>query len=139
MNSNGISFQKVRVTELNFKVNPAFVPPKDGIPVDVDFNTKSSLSADKKTLTTQLSARLFQKNKKAPFTMTVTVEGVFKGASAADLDGFSKIHAPAHLFPFLREIIGSTTMRANMPPLLLPPVNLTELSTAKRKKAPKAK
>lgn len=133
MESNtGINFVKVTLTELNFKLNKNFKPPKDGIPVDISFKAKKSFSSDKKTLYVILSATLFQKTKNKPFVMKVSVEGSFTGKSYKELEKFSKIHAPAHLFPFIREIIGNTTMKANIPPLLLPPFNLLAMSTTKK-------
>jgi preprotein translocase subunit SecB len=128
----GISFTRIALTELNFKLNKNFKPPKDGIPVEISFKTKNFFSSDKKTLTVILSLILFQKAKNKPFIMKVSVEGTFKGKSYEELKKFSKIHAPAHLFPFIREIIGGITLKANMPPLLLPPFNLAAMLAKER-------
>jgi preprotein translocase subunit SecB len=130
--NTSINFVKVTLTDLNFKLNKNFKPPKDGIPVDIGFKTKKTFSPDKKTLYVVLSATLFQKTKNKPFVMKVSVEGTFTGESYKELQKFSKIHAPAHLFPFVREIIGNTTMKANLPPLLLPPFNLLAMATIKK-------
>ncbi len=127
-----INFINVTLTELSFKLNKKFKPLKDGIPVEIDFKTKNSFSSDKITLTTVLSVLLFRKTRNKPFVMRVSVEGIFEGKSYKELIKFSKIHAPAHLFPFIREIIGNTTMKANMPPLLLPPFNLAAILTARK-------
>ncbi len=125
--NTGINFVKVTLTELNFKLNKNFKPPKDGMPVDISFNQKNSFSSDKKTLNVILCAILFQKTKNSPFVMQVSVEGTFSGNDYKELKKFSKVHALAHLLPFIREIIGNTTMKANIPPLLLPPFNLTAM------------
>jgi preprotein translocase subunit SecB len=130
--NTSINFVKVTLTDLNFKLNKNFKPPKDGIPVDIGFKTKKTFSPDKKTLYVVLSATLFQKTKNKPFVMKVSVEGTFTGESYKELQKFSKIHAPAHLFPFVMEIIGNTTMKANLPPLLLPPFNLLAMATIKK-------
>lgn len=121
----GINFVSVIVTELNFKLNKNFKLPKDGIPIEISFKTKNSFSQDKKTLNASLSVILFQKAKNQPFEMKVSVEGIFLSNDDNALRKFSKVHAPAHLFPFIREIIGNTTMKAGVPPLLLPPINLS--------------
>jgi preprotein translocase subunit SecB len=121
----GINFVGISLTELNFKLNRKFKLPKDGIPIDIIFKTKNSFSQDKKALNVTLTATLFEKTKNKPFMMKVSVEGIFKARDYKELQKFSKVHAPAHLFPFIREIIGTTTMRANIPPLLLPPFNLS--------------
>jgi len=123
----GINFIKVSLTELNFKLNKKFKLPEDGIPVEIGIDMKKSFSTDKKTLTVILSALLFHKTKNPPFQMKISVEGIFVTNDSKELEQFSKIHAPAHLFPFIREAIGNTTLRANIPPLLLPPFNLSAI------------
>jgi len=130
----GISFVKVTLTELNFKLNKNFQLPKKGVPVEIDVKTKNSFSPDKKTLVSTLSIKLFSTTKNRPFSMKVTVEGTFTGASAEELKRFSKANAPAHLFPFVREIIGNTTMKTNIPPLLLPPLNISAMVALGKKK-----
>lgn len=122
----GINFIQVSLAELDFKLKK-FKLPKEGIPVDLRLDIKKSFSRDKKTLTVVLSSVLFQRTKNAPFKMKVSVEGIFAGDDHKELKKFSEVHAPAHLMPFLREIIGNTTMKANIPPLLLPPLNVFEL------------
>jgi len=123
----GINFIRVSVTELHFKLNRKFKLPKEGIPVDMEFDIKKMFSRDKKSLTTILSAKLFQKIKKNPFKMNVTIEGIFISNDIKELQNFSNVHAPAHLMPFLREVVGNTTMKANIPPLLLPPLNVSDM------------
>ncbi|NOZ67958.1 MAG: hypothetical protein GXP46_01610 [Deferribacteres bacterium] len=123
----GINFVNVTLTELVFKLNKKFKLPKDGLPVEIDVQTKNSFSPDKKTLNAMLSVALFTKTRNRPFSMKVTVEGTFTGEDPAGLKRFSKVNAPAHLFPFVREVIGNTTMKANIPPLLLPPFNITAM------------
>jgi preprotein translocase subunit SecB len=127
----GISFVQVSLTGLNFILNKKYELPKDGIPVDIGIDVKTSFSKDKKTLIVVLSAKLFYNTKEYPFKMKIAVEGVFSGEDHKKLKEFSSIHAPAHLMPFLREAIGNTTMKANIPPLLLPPINLVELLKSK--------
>jgi len=127
----GINFVGISLTELNFKLNTNFKPPKDGISVDIIFKTKNSFSQDKKTLKVTLTATLFERTKNKPFMMKVSVEGIFKAKDYKELQKFSKVHAPAHLFPFIREVVGNTTMKANIPPLLLPPLNLSALTAKK--------
>lgn len=130
----GISFVKVTLTELSFKLNKKFRLPKKGIPVEIDVKTKNSFSPDKKTLVSTLSIKLFSTTKNRPFSMKVTVEGTFTGEDPEKLKRFSKVNAPAHLFPFVREIIGNTTMKANIPPLLLPPLNISVMDGGKKQK-----
>lgn len=130
-----IDFSEIKLAELTFKLNKNFEPPpKGGIDIHIIFGAKNSYSKDKKTLTTLLSAELFRGIENAPFYLKVRVKGTFKGEHK-NLQRFSKAHASAHLWPFMREIIGNITMRANFPPLLLPPINIAELLSTKKKKS----
>lgn len=131
--NTGVRFVHVSLIELNFKLNKDFKPPKDGITIDIEFNKKAAFSKDKKKLLLTLSVALFAKGKNRPLTMNVSVEGGFEADDSEELKQFSEIHAPAHLFPFVREVIGNTTMRANIPPLLLPPFNLHAVELKHRK------
>lgn len=132
-NKADIQFERVALVELDFKLNKKFVPPKDGIPVDISFRARKSFSTDKKHLSVELSVILFKQNKKSPIRMKAVVEGIFSGGDYERLKKFSKINAPALLFPFVREIISNATMRANLSPLLLPPINLAAKLTANKK------
>lgn len=67
-------------------------------------------------------------------SVKVIVEVTFTGEGPEKLKRFSKFNAPAHLFPFVREIIGNTTMKANIPPLLLPPLNISVMDGGKKQK-----
>lgn len=129
-----ISFDSVALTELEFKLNKNFKRPKDGIPVKADISIKKTFSPNKKTLYLILTLSLFEKAKNKPFEMKVSVQGIFSGKNYKDLEQFSKVNASAHLFPFVREIIGNTTLKANIPPLLLPPFNLSSVLSKGKKR-----
>ncbi len=123
----GINFDRIALAELDFKLNKDIKLPKEGIPVDISFKQKNSFNSDKKILNVLLTVILFHETKNPPFVMRVSVEGTFSAHDTKELQKFSKVHAPAHLFPFIREIVGNTTMKANIPPLLLPPFNLSAI------------
>lgn len=44
-----------------------------------------------------------------------------------DIHEFLENFAPAHLFPYIREYISSTTSRAGLPTVILPPANIMVL------------
>ncbi|MDD3723155.1 MAG: protein-export chaperone SecB [Lutibacter sp.] len=48
------------------------------------------------------------------------------------LEDFGNINAPAIIFPFVREHLSNTSMKAGIQPILLPPINFVDL--AKKKK-----
>jgi preprotein translocase subunit SecB len=55
--------------------------------------------------------------------------GVFsqEKEGSVTLEEYAKIHAPSLLFPYIRENVSNVTMKAGMPPIVLPPMNLVKL------------
>lgn len=49
-----------------------------------------------------------------------------------DIDEFMKSHAPAHMFPYLREFLSSLSVRAGLPTIILPPINILALTDASK-------
>lgn len=49
------------------------------------------------------------------------------------LDDFGNINAPAIIFPFIREHLSNTSMKAGIQPILLPPINFVDLAKKKKK------
>ncbi|MEI7672134.1 MAG: protein-export chaperone SecB, partial [Deltaproteobacteria bacterium] len=63
----------------------------------------------------------------SPMKIFITVAGHFSlhdEQNDGALEEFAEIQAPTIMFPFVREIIANLTMRADFPPLLIPPVNM---------------
>ena len=60
----------------------------------------------------------------------IKMAGVFEkmGESEIDVDAFGKINAPAIIYPFIREHLGTLTMKSGLTPFLLPPLNFVALS-----------
>lgn len=133
MTNMNITFVNVRVVEIDFKLNKDFNSNDKEIKVSLDFKIKNIFSEKDQILTTMLTAEIFKKEKTPPFTLKAIIEGIYKGEIKA-LKEFSKIHAPAHIFPYLRELISNITIRAGIPPLILPPINLHKVMESKNKK-----
>ena len=64
----------------------------------------------------------------------VTMKGLFeqKGDTLLNVDTFGQVNGPAILFPFVREQLASLTMKANIPPILLSPINFVKRSGEKK-------
>lgn len=131
MTNMNITFVNVRVVEIDFKLNKDFNSNDKEIKVSLDFKIKNIFSEKDQILTTMLTAEIFKKEKTAPFTLKAIIEGIYKGEIKA-LKEFSKVHAPAHIFPYLRELISNITIRAGIPPLILPPINLHKVMESKK-------
>jgi len=70
-------------------------------------------------------------NSERPFTIDVSLTGHFKIEDVKEISEVAKNelinkNAVAILFPFLRSTVASLTICANIPPLVLPIVNLSE-------------
>jgi preprotein translocase subunit SecB len=134
LKSNQIKYVSVVLTHLTFELNKKFKAPAGGVPIDANFNVKRIFDEKKKRLIASLYIELFKKVKNAPFSLEATIEGTFECADFEYLKKFSEVNAPAHLFPFLREIVANTSLKAGIPPLLLPPINLAAILAGKKKK-----
>ena len=58
--------------------------------------------------------------------------GIFECPTETDvqlsIENFSKVNAPAIIFPFVREHLASVSMKAGINPILLPAVNFVKLA-----------
>lgn len=73
---------------------------------------------------------LFYKIKKSPIELSFSFIGHYssEGEGSPTLEEFSRIHAPAYVVPYARELIANITSRTGMlPTLVLPPINIYEL------------
>ena len=43
-----------------------------------------------------------------------------------DLDSFGRVNGAALIFPFVREVITNTSIKAGLPAIIIPPVNFTK-------------
>lgn len=124
-----IEYKKITLTELVFELNKKFKLPARGISVDIDLSVKTDIIKSK-MLVCSLTAELFKnakKDKSAPFYLRATIEGHFESDESTALKNFASVNAPAHLLPFMRELIANTTMRASVPPLFIPPLNIKSI------------
>jgi len=127
-----IKYKAIRLLRLNFTLNrqKEVKPP---CYVTVRFDVENNLDRDKHLLTTVLTATLKTQEEPEIFAIEASMEGVFEGDNNDDLQKFSEVHAPAHLFPFIRETIANITLKAGIPPVLLPPMNLLAAAGEKPK------
>jgi len=116
--------------ELNFSVHG---PIPAEVPLGIDFSAAQQLSEDgtilEFTLKTDLFGKIREGDAKPPITFNFTILGQFLKLSddGMDLENFAKYHAPAHLFPFVRETIANITARSQLPVLTLGPINVIAL------------
>lgn len=121
----GIKINGIILAESYFKRTPNVSQP---IPLDVDIKVSNNITNEEKQLVTELRVTLNSE------TDSVYGYFVFVGVFSTDsvenmsLSEFSKNHAPAHIFPYIREEIQSRSVKAGLPPIILQPVNLHALN-----------
>ena len=115
--------------ESNFKRNAEISYVDEEFKSNIDIHIGNQLKDD--MLFVELSLTYFSgigKNKE--IQAFIKMVGVFKCPkdAALSIETFSRINAPAILFPFIRENLASVSMKAGINPILLPPVNFVKLS-----------
>lgn len=125
----GIRFVDVELIGLRFAVKGEFRTP---INTGLNFDIKRFVSEDKKALDVFLTVDLFRNLKmeeRPPIDFAFTLAGHFVVGDNPNmsLDEFGKDHAPAHMFPFIRELISNITARSPLPTLNIGPINVAAL------------
>lgn len=118
----GIRFDNVIMRELTFARKPEVLPQSE---LKIDFQTSSSISPDKTQLVHDITCEVSDLG--GSFNIKCSMVGFFSiisGEANMDLELFAKENAPALMLPFIREVIASTTLRAGVPPIMLPPLNV---------------
>jgi preprotein translocase subunit SecB len=93
----------------------------------LDSKISRLLNADKTKLIIKFLMQVEDKEK--TIKILCVMVGVFsqEKEGSVTLEEYAKIHAPSLLFPYIRENVSNVTMKAGMPPIVLPPMNLVKL------------
>jgi len=121
----GISFNDIILKELVFSRKEGFSEKPE---LNIHLESNFSLSPDEERLTYEMSCEINDKNEY--FKIKCTMIGFFslkKGQENMTLKEYSNMNAPAAIFPYIREVIATTTTRAGIPYILIPPMNLNLL------------
>lgn len=124
----GIRFKNVFLKKMSFSREPNV--PENGS-LNFNFECQKTLSEDGKSLVFDLGCNISEKT--GAFTIACSFIGLFEAdeiASNMPLAQFAEENAPALMFPYLREFISSTTLKAGMNPIVLPPINIRALLRA---------
>ena len=99
--------------------------------INNDINIHVDVSTQKDNITVSEDVTVSQKFKgEEQARIFVKMVGLFVrvGDSSIDnLEDFGKVNGAAIIFPYIREIVSSTTLKAGMPAVILPPVNFTKI------------
>lgn len=119
----GINFDGILLKDLSFSREPKILQKPS---LDLTFNSNSTIEKD--VLIYELSCSITEKEK--TFNISCSMIGFFSvipDERNMSLEDFSKTNAPAMMFPYIREVIASTTLKAGLAAVILPPVNINSL------------
>lgn len=123
-----LTLKQYLVRNMSFSINEDFVPGPEQIDLHPLFH-KTLTPLDANTASIVLSCRII-KDISRPFYLNVEIEGIFSLDSWKEDKIKSAImsnNTVAILFPYLRNLITMLTANANVPPYILPVVNINEL------------
>ncbi|MGL4852250.1 MAG: protein-export chaperone SecB [Phocaeicola sp.] len=92
---------------------------------DLSINTEVGVNENKITVIEEVTlVQRFEAIEQVK--IVIKMVGVFEATGASkitDLELFGKVNGAAILFPYIREHITTLTLKAGIPPIILPPVN----------------
>jgi preprotein translocase subunit SecB len=125
----GISFDNIILKELVFSRKENY---SDRPVFDINMDSTISFSPEEDRMIYEMSCEI--KDNKDLFSIKCTMIGFFsviKGQENMGLKEYAELNAPATILPYIREAIASTTTRAGIPPIIIPPTNLNLLKPSK--------
>ncbi|MGD6874238.1 protein-export chaperone SecB [Sutcliffiella horikoshii] len=132
--SSSLRFIDYIVNSVEFIYNHKF----EEKPISIDFDIDKEIEyveSDNNILVT-LIVKVFENASKNnyPFTMNLNVTGIFEvdKMDKEKSDSFAEVNAVAILFPYIRALITTYTSNSNVPPLILPPINVVKLMENKK-------
>ena len=125
---SGFAITGLILLESNFKRenNVQFVETvQNNMHIETEVQTKDASIMVLETVT------ISQKYEKLEqVSIMVKMAGVFERVGESkleDLEQFGKINGAAIIFPYIREHITNLSLKAGIPPIILPPVNFTKM------------
>lgn len=130
------SIEKVYVKDLSLEVPnaPQVFLEREAPQVDIQLHHNSSAIEEgvyQTTLTVTVTAKV---GEKTLFLVEAAQAGIFvaRNIPASEMDAVLGIACPNILFPYVREVISETVVRAGFPPVILSPVNFEAIYQAQR-------
>lgn len=114
---------------VQFRNNPDF--ESDEVTVQFDVQPEFYINDEKGIMTVELQVEIFKDaiRNNYPFEMMVSVVGIFEMKSndkEKNIHRF-KTNAVAIMYPYIRALVSTYTANANVPPLILPVMNINKM------------
>lgn len=114
---------------VQFKNNPDF--ESDEVTVQFDVQPEFYINDEKGIMTVELQVEIFKDaiRNNYPFEMIVSVVGIFEMKSNDKENNIQrfKTNAVAIMYPYIRALVSTYTANANVPPLILPVMNINKM------------
>jgi preprotein translocase subunit SecB len=130
------SIEKVYVKDLSLEIPnaPQIFLEREAPQVDIQLHHNSNAIEDgvyQTMLTVTVTAKI---GEKTLFLVEATQAGIFvaRNIPTGELDAVLGIACPNILFPYIREVVSDTVVRAGFPPVILSPVNFEAIYQAQR-------
>src|SRR5438128_12504494 len=134
------SIEKVYVKDLSLEIPnaPNVFLEREAPTVDIQLHHNSSAVEDgvyQTVLTVTVTAKV---KEKTLFLVEAAQAGIFvaRNIPPGELEAVLAIACPNILFPYVREVISDTVVRAGFPPVILSPVNFEAIYATQRQQAP---
>lgn len=122
---SALKFENYIVNQVIFKVNDKYKEPENGVSIKMDITPKVQSKKEKMDVTLFCDIFTDAEKNNYPFEMSICLTGIFS-TEGEKAEVFIK-NAIAILFPYLRAIVSTYTASANVPPLILPAINVNKL------------
>ena len=121
-----LKFENYIVDEINFKNNNKFQFENKSI--KIDFGIKKSKVVEDNKMIIKLYTEVFKNAEKNnyPFEMNLCITGYFTISDPTEKIDFEP-NAIAILYPYIRSIVSTYTVNANVGPIILPAINVNEM------------
>jgi len=129
--TSGYTIEHIILVESNFRRDITIDFDDQAITNNLDMQVEPSATENNQFFVSLLITLKAQQSEKTVFEFAVKMGGVFskQGEPALKEEVFKNINAPAILFPFIREHIGISALKAGIGNILLPPVNFVGKET----------
>lgn len=132
MSENNKTYRLISLTlvESNFKREAKIDFSDAEIKNSVDIDVQHTVNEDQ--IIIDLEVKLVGKLKRSKlfsFSTKYVGEFIIGDESILPVEKFAEANGPAIMYPFVREHIATTSLKAGMNPILLPPVNFVKLNS----------
>lgn len=128
--NSGLRFIDYIVNDIDYRTNQYFEEQNVSVKFNLSRNVEYMDDEDN-TMLVSLIVSVFEdaEENNYPFSLKINMTGIFEldDIHESERESFAEVNAVAILFPYIRSLISTITANVNVPPLILPPINVVNL------------